>query len=373
VSGTVPATKAAPRAEKIATLIDCDVHNSVPRERLARHLPERFRRHLANFGLRQATSTGYTRPRANGAMMDSYPPSGGVPGSDPGFMAHQLLDAWGHTYAILNPHDQNVLGTQTGEYAGALTRALNDAVIEDWLGHDARFYASICVPQNDGDLAVAEIERLAGHPRFVQVLIPLITREPVGSRRYWPLFDAAEQHGLPVAMHVAGWSGHPMTGAGWPSFYFENHFGFQQAFENQVISLVAEGVFDRFPGLKIVLAEGGFSFMPPLMWRLDRSYQLLRDSIPALERAPSEYCREHFWYTTQPIEEPERPEYLIDVTEALGADDKYLFSSDYPHWDFDAPDRAVPRNLSPELRLRILAGNALALYDRLPDPRTEDN
>lgn len=301
-------------------------------------------------------------------MLNSNPPTGGPPGSDRAFMVAQLLDRWGHTYAILNPHDQNSFGSQAGDYAGALARALNDSVLEDWLEQDPRFYASICVPQNEIDMAVLEIQRRGEHPRFVQVLLSLITREPVGSRKYWPLFDAAQQFGLPVALHVGGWSGHPMTGCGWPSFYFENHAGFQQAFQNQVTSLIAEGVLAKFPELKFVLLEGGFSWMLPLMWRLDRSYSLLHENLPRLERLPSEYCRDHFWFSTQPIEEPPRPEYLVELIEALQMDDKYMFSSDYPHWDFDAPDRSMPKGLPMELRERILWRNALDLYKRLPHP-----
>ena len=46
--------------------------------------------------------------------------------------------------------------------------------------------------------------------------------------------------------------------------------------------------------------------------------------------------REHFWYTTQPVEEPEKPEHLADVIDWIGWD-RLMFSTDYPHWDFDDP------------------------------------
>jgi uncharacterized protein len=353
-------------APAVTPLIDCDVHNTVEAATLKRYLPERWARHLQDFGLRAGTSTYYVRPRALACATDSWLPDGRLPGSDRAFMVDQLLDVWGHTYAILNPLNQLSAAHQPAEFCAALEAAVNDALVAEWVDPDPRFYASICVPFEYPDLAVAEIERLAPHPRFVQVLFNVVTQAPVGNRRYWPIYEAATRHDLPIALHVAGASGYPMTGCGWPSFYYEDHSGYQQSFLDQVTSLIAEGVFERFPTLKVVLQEGGFTWMLPLMWRLDRSYRLLREHLPPLERLPSEYCREHFWFTTQPIEEPEKPEYFMQMVDRLGMDDRYLFASDYPHWDFDAPDQALPASVPAELRRKIFSGNALQLYSRLP-------
>jgi predicted TIM-barrel fold metal-dependent hydrolase len=131
-----------------------------------------------------------------------------------------------------------------------------------------------------------------------------------------------------------------------------------------MISLVLSGVFDEIPELSIVFVEGGFSWAVPLSWRLDRMHATLGEEVPDLRRKPSEYMR-HFWFTTQPIEEPARPEQFHAMVEALGLGDRLLFATDYPHWDFDAPDQALPKGLSPSDRHNILAGNAHRLY-RLP-------
>ena len=58
------------------------------------------------------------------------------------------------------------------------------------------------------------------------------------------------------------------------------------AFEDQLTSLVCEGVFERFPELRIVLIEGGIAWLAPLMWRLDRACELLRAEAPQLTRCP---------------------------------------------------------------------------------------
>ena len=118
-----------------------------------------------------------------------------------------------------------------------------------------------------------------------------------------------------MAAHVGGFSG-THTATGWPTYFVEHHTGYTQPYQAQIVSLVYSGVFDRFPGLQFVLEEGGIGWMPSLMWRLDRAWEALREHAPHLERPPSEVIREHFWFTTQPFDEPEQPEYLAAAARA---------------------------------------------------------
>lgn len=346
-------------------LIDADVHNSVPPgPAFGQYLSQRWARYYDTVGVRTHGSRLYyvTLPRARASRTDSWPDSGLPPGADLDFMRAQLLDRYPVATAVLNPIDMLRFAEEFDEYAAALTRGLNEWTRTEWLDNEPRFAASICVAFDYAQAAAAEVHRVADDPRFVQVLMNVRTRDPLGNRRYWPLYEAAVEHNLPMAIHVGGMGGNAITGTGWPSYYFEDHTGFAHAFHHQVISLVASGVFEEFPTLRFVLQEGGFTWLPAMMWRMDMAFDLLHEEMAHLPEKPSHYLRRHFWFTTQPIEEPERPEYFMQAVDRLGLRDRILFSSDYPHWDFDDPTRAIPREVPRDLRADIMFNNAAALY-----------
>ena len=119
-------------------------------------------------------------------------------------------------------------------------------------------------------------------------------------------------------MHVFGSGGHAYTGTGWPSYYMEEGAGHSTSCQTVVTSLVIEGVFERFPRLKVVIVEGGFAWLPALTWRLDKLFERMRSEVPHLKRKPSEYIREHLWVTTQPMEEPDNRQHLLDVMAWIG-------------------------------------------------------
>ncbi len=364
MTATYPVTEKAQAtpAKQDLPIVDCDIHNSLPSfDVLYPYLSQRWRQYHEMIGLRLHFGSGYPKAMPNAARRDAWTPTGGRPGSDLAFMQEQLLDAWNIQYGILNC----LTGVGRGvnlELGAAVASAVNDWLIEAWLDQDERLRASMLINWEDGELAAAEIDRMAGDARFVQTLMCIRTQEPMGRRRYWQIYEAAALHDLPVGIHFGGSHGRPLTGAGWPSYYIEDHCGMAQAFQAQVISLITEGVFERFPTLKIVLIEGGFAWLPPLMWRLDALWEKLRDEVPDVQRPPSEYVRSHFWLTTQPMEEPPERKHFEQLLEQLDMDDRLMFATDYPHWDFDAPGRAFPIVLSPERRSKFMAENACALY-----------
>lgn len=358
--------RGAARAASRLAIADCDIHpspKSLPVE-IYPYLSKRWQRHLETYGFiyRQGFPTGPAFPKGqpDAARRDAYPPNGGRPGSDLDFMREQHLDPNNVRLGVLNPL-RSGQGLQNSDFAAAYCAAVNDWQVAEWTSREPRLKASVVVAYEDGPSAAAEIDRRAGDPNFAQVLLLSRTAEPLGNRRYWPIYEAAVRAGLPVAIHAFGYGGSPVTGGGWPSFYIEEMVGHAENTQSLLASMVFEGVFERFPGLRVVLVESGFAWLPALCWRLDKVWARMRDEVPHVTRPPSELVREHVWLTTQPMEEPGTREHLRDTMEWIGPD-RLLFATDYPHWDFDDPARALPIRLDAEEKERFFLGNALDLY-----------
>ena len=139
--------------------------------------------------------------------------------------------------------------------------------------------------------------------------------------------------------------------------------GHAQSSQAALTSMIFEGVFDRLPGLRMVLIESSFAWLPALCWRLDRVWTRMRDELHRCKRRPSEIVREQVFLTTQPMEEPRRPRQLLDCIEWIGWD-RLLFATDYPHWDFDRPDRVLPPSVDAGKRRAFFRDNALKVYGR---------
>ncbi|MGB5901910.1 MAG: amidohydrolase family protein, partial [Xanthobacteraceae bacterium] len=167
--------------------------------------------------------------------------------------------------------------------------------------------------------------------------------------------------GLPIGVHAFGFGGNPITASGWPSYYIEEMVGHSQCQQTALASIVLEGVLERFPKLKMIMIEAGFGWAPSLAWRLDRVWQKLRSEVPHVKRPPSEYIKDHIWWTTQPMEDPERRDHLFQTIDWIGWD-KLLFATDYPHWDYDEPSRVLPAGVSDANRAAFYLGNARELY-----------
>jgi predicted TIM-barrel fold metal-dependent hydrolase len=135
-----------------------------------------------------------------------------------------------------------------------------------------------------------------------------------------------------------------------------------QVFQTQILSMVIEGLFDRFPRLRMALVEGGWTWAPSLMWRIDKEWKGLRREVPWNTDPPSTYVRERMRFTLQPMDAPPRADHLLKIIEQLGSDELLMFSTDYPHWHFDTPAEAIPAGLPPSLRRKILRDNARTFY-----------
>lgn len=343
-------------------MIDCDVHNSVPGiKALFPYLSAHWVEYCTQSAFRGPTDTAYppTAPTTVGPLWRGAKPA---PGTTVEAVRDQLLDPLEIEIAVLNC----VYATDSihnPDSAVAISAAVNDWQRAEWLDRDPRLRASVVVPSQQPELAAREIDRVAHDKRFVQVLLPVRSAMPYGNRHYHPIYEAAERNGLTIGLHFGGAPGNPPTGAGWPSYYVEEYAGMAQIFQTQILSLISEGVFDRFPALRVACIEGGFTWLPSLLWRLDKEWKGLRRDVPWVRHEPSAYVREHMRFTIRPLDAPPDPDQLAGVIDDMGDDGLLLFATDYPHWHFDALEDAVPDALPARVRPAILADNARAFYD----------
>ncbi len=350
-------------------IADCDIHQSpkLGMKGLYPYLEKRWQDHLETFGPlpKQAFEAGpaYPKSQPDASRRDAWPPNGGRPGSDLEFMRTHHLDPHNITLGILNMIRPHPGAFQNAYLADAVCQAMNRWQVAEWTEPEPRLKGSLLVPYEDGEASAAEIERWAGHKDYVQVLLLSRTAEPAGQKRYWPIYRAASEAGLPVGIHAFGFGGYPVSGSGWPSFYIEDMVGHAQSCQTMLTSMVMEGIFERFPKLKIVVVEAGFAWLPSLCWRLDKLWHRLRAETPHLKRPPSEYIREHVWLTTQPMEEPEPKARVLDTIAWIGWD-RLLFATDYPHWDYDDPTQVLPPGIDENLRRDFFMNNAQSVYGR---------
>ncbi len=343
--------------------IDCDVHPLVPAPaELAPYMDDYWRDTMAVRGLDTWDSIAYP---ANAPLTIRADWKRLVPRADsgPDALAKVLLNPHGFDHAVLNClfpihmfRDAN-MGT-------AFARAANDWLADKWLSRDHRLRGSLLVPVQNIELAVEEINRRAGDPRFVQILLMVMGEQPLGKPQYWPIYAAAEKHGFTIGVHAGSSYYHAVTGSGWPSHYIEDYAAQANGFHTQLGSLICEGVFVKYPKLKVVLTESGITWLPAYLWRLSKFWRGVRNEVPWIDREPIEFVRSNVRLTLQPFDAPDDPRIVERIMDQLQSADLILFSTDFPHWQFDG-DAMLPPGLPPALVRRILVDNPRATYSRL--------
>jgi uncharacterized protein len=337
----------------VTAVVDCDVHVAPESiEALTPYMDDYWRDYLANAGLRLSPSVGA-----------SYPETDPIPPNDLDALQEQLLDRSEVSHAILTC--LSAFDTSRNAYfEAALCRAINDWLAAEWLARDERLRASMVVPTLDVEAAVQEIERVGSQAGFVQVLLPIRTDARWGLRRFHELHEAIAAHDLVLGLHAWGRLGLAPTATGFTHSYFEDYLANSQVIaQAQVMSLVAEGVFDRVPSLRVALLECGFSWLPPMLWRFDKDWKAVWREVPWLKERPSAYVKRHFRATTAPAQLPPDDGQVAQLAEMLDAPEILVFASDHPH--VHGHDGALDRLLDAigaDGREAVLRGNAAELY-----------
>jgi predicted TIM-barrel fold metal-dependent hydrolase len=344
-------------------IIDCDVHPTVPgMKALLPYLDDHWREAVTRRGIDDQNTISY--PTLNPLTFRSdWMDETGKAATSVAKLAGQALDPFGTTFAIANC----LVGAQAAfseDLGVAMARAVNDWIAKEWLDRDPRLRASIVVPQQNPERAVDEIERVAKDKRFVQVLLLVGSELTLGRRQHWPIYAAAERLGLTIGIHAGSMFRHPTTPIGWASSYTEEYVNQATGFQSQLTSLITEGVFAKFPNLTVVLMESGVSWLPAYLWRLTKFWKGLRSEVPWVSDPPASIIRDRVRLTLQPFDAPTDDGGIMRLMEQIGSDEMLLFSTDYPHWQFDGL-AAMPAGIDPGLAKKIMADNPLRTYVRL--------
>lgn len=357
-------------------VVDCDVHAHETPEGLAPYMDPEWRPAMENLrplARRYLDMPGFgpnNSPRLPGVSLPS--PRGQR--VEIVYTAEQMrreLSEFSIDVGIIFPdHFLKLAALPHARYAGAIARAYHRWLAEEWLADDNDLYAVIMATPQDPEEAVREIERWAGHERFVGVFLPTCQVYPLwGHRRYDPIYAAAQRHDLPVLLHaVAG------SASGFP-YNLEQYYTSTPvhtvshvfAMMSNLMSILETGVPVRFPKLRICFTEAGLSWVPFLRMRLDKEYNENRSVWPHFHDRPSKWIRE-FYFATQPVEEPERRQDLVDLIRIYDGESTTVFASDWPHHDFDHPRAVFDLPVSDLVKRKLMGANALRLLPRVRVP-----
>lgn len=278
-----------------------------------------------------------------------------------------LLDGQGVDYAVLNGSEPfwTPSSMPTQEYANALCRAYNDYTVEQWLEEDSRFRYTMTVNHHDPDEAAVEIERLGGHPGVVAVNLAPRAHRPLGTKRYYEIYEACETVGLPLTIHrgygTGGIHDQPPTSAGYPTLGIEERVVRHSQIQAHLSSFVFEGTFDTFPGLQIACLEWGWTWLPSYLWRLDQEWKNMRTEVPWVETPPSETVLERVRFDAQPLHGPSTARHLDETIEWMDGEQLLMYGSDFPRRTFDDLETSLP-SLTAASREQVFAGNAIEFF-----------
>jgi uncharacterized protein len=346
--------------------VDCDVHVApAAYADLLPYLPDYWRQYISEAAIRL---TGVAHAYPPGAPVTATPVARAkgwaTAPSTYEQLAERYLDVAQARHAVLNCIT-NFDTHRNPYFSAAMAAALNDWMCETFLERDDRLRASLSVSPVSPNDATAEVERVGDDPRFVQILLPVRSDVPWGHKNNHAMFEAACQRSLQVALHAWGRAGKSMTPSGFTTTYLEDYLANQPIAQAQLLSFVSEGVFERFPDLRVMVTECGFAWLPTLLWRFDKDWKGVWREVPWVKDFPSEYVARHYCFTTAPAHLPPDETGRAQLLEMLGGSAMLAYASDFPH---DHGDSVAPLldGLSTEDRRGVVHGTAAAFYGLKP-------
>ena len=256
----------------------------------------------------------------------------------------------------------------------AVVRAANDYMIDNFV--DEGIYTSMLIPKWDPEEAVAELDRIADEDGIVAAYSWFDPKTPWGHTQYDPVFEKLVEHDFPLLLHgsLAYWPQHSYIGDNMLTWTEILGFDWPMHGMVNIVNMIMNGVFDRFPDLNVVFQESGHWWLPFMKYRMDEFYEMHPEDVQVtprkyedgetyLDRTPSEYLRENVYVCTQPMALPRNAREASDMLRLSMAEDTFVYSSDWPHQTLDPPtwfytNRAFTGEDGEELRDAILNDNA---------------
>lgn len=328
---TITDTEELWTAKWTGSVIDCDVHANVPS--LDALLP-----YLDPVWVEASRERGWHGP--TGPKL-SYPPGAPTTARDEWkhadeptagrieLLQQEILDPISAEYAVLNCY-YGIDSLRHPDWAPALARAVNDWLIAEWFEKDKRLVGSLVIPARDPQAAAAEIERVGGHPQFKQVMLPVRSERLYGQRIFHPIYEAAQRNDLVIGLQWGGTAEGAPSPTGYAGYYAEEYAVETQLYLSQLTSMIFEGVFQKFPALRVAVMEGGFTWVPTWGWSMNKKWKGLRRDFPWLDELPLDVLRRHVRFSIAPSDLGS-VEQTRTIVEWLGSEDILMFASDYPH------------------------------------------
>ena len=281
-------------------------------------------------------------------------------------LVRRAMDAMGIDYTVVFPTPMLTLGMHPlAEAEVQLGDAFNRWLIERIIPQEPRILALAYLPFNDPEACIRTVEEFGDKPGVIGFSVTSTRYRAVHDNAYMRLYAMLEERGKPLTFHSGyHWGDESMKQCN--RFISMHSISFVHFNLLHLTNWVINGLPERFPKLKVVWIESGLAWVPFTMQRLDHEYMMRSSEAPLLKRKPSDYMRE-MYYSSQPLERSNLK--LTEATfDAIKAETQLLFSSDWPHWDFDLPAAITDLPfLSEQAKRNILGENALRLFN-LPHP-----
>ena len=246
------------------------------------------------------------------------------------------MNAMGTDVAMLFPTPMLMLSSHPSrETQTEMAFAYNRWLVERVLSSEPRLRSMLYLPFHDPEAAYKMVLEFGDKKGVSGFLVTATHNAAVHDNAFMKVYAALEERGLALAFH-GGYNWGDRAFSSMNRFISVHALGF--VFYNLVhmTNWVINGLPERFPKLKVIWMESGLAWIPFLMQRLDNEYMMRSNEAPMLKRLPSEYMRD-MYYSTQPMEKTNNQESLELTFKLIKAETQLMYSSDYPHWDFDLP------------------------------------